>query len=122
VFSPDLFTLDSNRYRGAVDSLDGGGPMRGALEYTEFVALVGQYESNLGFRGAAAEFNEDPTVFRERVLSNDFQNRAFPRTPADPLLSRTDLICAWRDLAPKIRPQRFCAKTFDAATVVGLCR
>jgi mono/diheme cytochrome c family protein len=122
VFSPDVFTLDSNRYRAAVDSLDGGGPLRGALEYTEFVALVGQYESNLGFRGVAAEFNEDPAVFKDRVLSNDFQNRAFPRTPADPLISRTDVICAWRDLAPKIRPQRFCAKTFDAATVAGLCR
>jgi mono/diheme cytochrome c family protein len=121
VFSPDFFTLDSNRYRATVDSIDGG-PIRGAFEYTEFVALVGQYESNLGFHGAAAEFNEDPTEFRNRVLSNDFQNRAFPRAPSDPLISRTDLVCAWRELAPKIRPQRFCAKTFNAAAVAGLCR
>jgi hypothetical protein len=122
MFSPDLFTLDSNRYRGSVDALDGGGPSRSASEYSEFVALVGQYESNVGFRGAAAEFNEDPDSFKERVLANDFQNTAFPRQPADPLISRVDMVCAWRDLAPKIRPQRFCAKTFDAAAVRGLCR
>jgi mono/diheme cytochrome c family protein len=121
LFQPDLFTLDANRYRGIVESLDGGGPARTA-EYTEFVALVGGYESNLGFRGVAAEFNEDPATFTDLVLANDFQNRAFPRTPAEPLISRTDFICAFRDLAPKIRPQRFCDKTFDAAAVRGLCR
>jgi mono/diheme cytochrome c family protein len=121
LFQPDLFGLDSNRYRGIIESLDGGGPARTA-EYTEFVALVGDYESNLGFRGVAAEFNEDPATFTDLVLANDFQNRAFPRTPAEPLISRVDFICAFRDLAPKIRPQRFCAKTFDAAAVQGLCR
>jgi hypothetical protein len=121
VFQPDYFNTDSARYRGVVDSLDGGGPPRGALEYTEFVALVGEYESNLGFRGAAAEFNQDPDVFKERVLTNDFNNRIFPRTPADPLVSRTDFVCAWRDLAPKISPKRFCGKTFDAAAVRNLC-
>jgi hypothetical protein len=122
VFSPDVFGLDSARYRSTADSLDGGGPPRGASEYSEMVALVGEYESNLGFRGAAAEFNEEPEVFRMRVLDNDFQNRAFPRTPADPLVSRTDFVCAFRALAPKIRPLRFCAKTFDAVAVSGLCK
>jgi hypothetical protein len=121
-FTPDLFTLDANRYRAAVDTVDGGGPSRSAAEYSEFVALIGQYESNLGFRGAAAEFNEDPATFKDRVLANDFQNDALPRGPVDPLISRNDFICAWRDLAPKIRPQRFCAKTFDAAAVAGLCK
>jgi hypothetical protein len=121
LFQPDYFNSDSARYRGVVDSLDGGGPPRGATEYTEFVALVGEYESNLGFRGAAAEFNEDPEVFKERVLANDFNNRIFPRTPADPLVSRTDFVCAWRDLAPKISPKQFCKKTFDAAAVKNLC-
>jgi hypothetical protein len=122
MFTPDFFGLDSNRYRGVVDALDGGGPSRSASEYTEFVALVGEYESNLGFRGVAAEFNEDPDTFKDRVLANDFQNRTFPRTPAEPLISRNDFICAFRDLAPKIRPNRFCQKTFDAAQVRNLCR
>jgi len=122
LFQPDVFNSDSVRYRSIVDSLDGGGPTRGANEYTEFVALVGEYESNLGFRGAAAEFNQDPDLFKDQVLANDFNNRTFPRTPSDPLVSRNDFVCAWRDLAPKIRPQRFCQKTFDNPAVQGLCR
>jgi hypothetical protein len=121
-FTPDILSADSNTYRAVLQQLDGGGPPRGAIEYSEFVGLIGQYESNLGFRGAAEEFNEDPATFTQQVLANDFQNRAFPRQPSDPLISRNDFVCAWRDLAPKIRPQRFCAKTFDAAAVQGLCR
>jgi hypothetical protein len=121
-FQPDVFSLDSNRYRGVVDSLDGGGPNRMTQEYGEFVGLVGQYESNLGFRGVAAEFNEEVESFKERVLANDFQNRVFPRNPSEPLISRNDLICAWRDLAPKIRPNAFCKKTFDNPAVANLCR
>jgi hypothetical protein len=122
IFTPDVLNIDSGRYRGTADLLDGGGPPRGATEYSEFVALVGEYESTLGFRGAAAEFNEDPEAFKQRVLSNDFQNRSFPRTTADPLLSRVDMVCAWRDLAPKIQAKRFCNKTFNAAAVRGLCQ
>ena len=122
IFTPDVFNADSSRYRSVADTLDGGGPTRGAIEYSEFVALVGEYESNVGFRGAAAEFNEDPDTFRSRVLSNDPQNRSLPRSTSDPLILRTDFVCAWRDLAPKIRPQRFCNKTFNAIAVRGLCQ
>lgn len=122
IFSPDVFTGDSTRYRSVVDTLDGGGPPRGNIEYTELVSLVGEYESSVGFRGAASEFNEDPETFRARVLANDAQNRTLPRSTADPLILRNDFVCAWRDLAPKIRPQRFCNKTFTAAAVRGLCQ
>ncbi len=121
VFQPDVFTLDSARYRGIADSLDGGGPPRGALEYCEFVTLVGAYESNLGYRGAAAEFNREPAQFAATVMSNDPKNRAFPKSPADPLISRVDMVCAWRALAPKIEAKRFCGKTFNAAAVAQLC-
>jgi mono/diheme cytochrome c family protein len=121
VFMPDVFVADSARYRGIADSLDGGGPPRSAFEYSELVALAGEYESNLGFRGAAAEFNQDPSVFIASVTANDPQNRTFPRTTADPLVSRVDMVCAWRDLAPKIEAKRFCNKTFNAAAVRGLC-
>lgn len=121
VLSPDVIKIDSGRYRGAADTLDGGGPDRGALEYLPFVALVGEYESNLGFRGAAAEFNQDPDAFKATVLANDADNRTLPRTPKDPLISRVDFVCAWRALAVKIEAKQFCAKTFDAATVRGLC-
>jgi hypothetical protein len=121
LFSPDYFNADSNRYRQAADALDGGGPPRADPEFTRFVTTVGQYESTLGFRGAAAEFNEDPESFKKRVLSNDADNRSLPRSPAEPLISRGDFVCAFRDLAPKIRAQRFCAKTFNAAAVAGVC-
>jgi hypothetical protein len=56
------------------------------------------------------------------VLSNDPQNLTLPRSASDPLILRTDFVCAWRDLAPKIRPQRFCNKTFNAIAVRGLCQ
>src|SRR5205814_2900531 len=42
-FSPDLFAVDSASYRATVERLDGGGPPRGAIEYSELVAFVGQY-------------------------------------------------------------------------------
>jgi hypothetical protein len=122
VLAPDVINLDGLRYRASADTTEGGGPPRGASEYTEFVTLIGQYESNIGFRGAAAEFNEEPEVFRERVLANDFKNRTLPRNPTDPLISRNDFICAFRDLAPLIRPQRFCNGTFNADAVQELCQ
>jgi hypothetical protein len=122
VLSPDVLKVDSGRYRGAADILEGGGPDRGALEYLPFVAFVGDYESHLGFRGAAAEFNQDPDSFKSTVLANDADNRTLPRGPKDPLISRVDFVCAWRDLAVKIEAKRFCAKTFNAATVQGLCQ
>ncbi|HVR64725.1 MAG TPA: hypothetical protein VMU50_22650, partial [Polyangia bacterium] len=122
VFSPDVFVADSARYRGVVDSLDGGGPANGDQQYTDFVVLDGEYESNLGFRGAAAEFNIDPAVFVNQVMSNDPTNTTFPKGTADPLVSRVDMVCAWRALAPKIEAKRFCNKTFNAAAVQGLCK
>ncbi len=122
VFMPDVFVADSARYRGIADSLDGNGPPRGDSEYTELVVLAGEYESNLGFRGAAAEFNQDPPAFIASVTANDPNNRIFPRSTADPLVSRVDMVCAWRDLAPKIQAKRFCNRTFNAAAVRALCQ
>ena len=51
VLRPDVFTSDSNRYRAIADTVTGGGPPKGDTEYTGFVALVGQYESNVGLPG-----------------------------------------------------------------------
>jgi mono/diheme cytochrome c family protein len=122
VLRPDVFANDSRRYRLAADSVAGGGPPAGGEEYAPFVALVGQYESNVGFHGAAAEFNEAYDSLRERVLANDFQNIALPRTPTAPLVSRDNFVCVYRDLVTKIRPNAvFCAKTFDAAAVRNAC-
>jgi hypothetical protein len=122
VLRPDVFTADSNRYRAIADTVTGGGPPKGDAEYTGFVALVGQYESNVGFRGAAAEFHEAYGSFRDRVLANDFQNIALPRTATSPLVLRDDFVCVYRDLITKIRPNAvFCDKTFEDAAVVNSC-
>jgi mono/diheme cytochrome c family protein len=122
VLRPDIFTADSGRYRALADSVPGGGPPKVDDEYTPFVAITGQYESNVGFRGAAAEFHEEFATFRERVLANDFQNDSLPRTPTAPLVSRDDFVCVFRDIVTKIRPNAvFCDKTFDAAAVVNAC-
>jgi hypothetical protein len=122
VLQPDPFTGDGKRYRANASEVPGGGPPADEGEYAEFVALVGQYESNLGFHGAAAEFNEPYASLRERVLANDFANIALPRTPTAPLVTRDNFVCVFRDLVTKIRPNAvFCAKTFDAAAVRNFC-
>ena len=119
---PDPLTTDSARYRTAAESTPGGGPPAGDGEYAQFVAMVGQYESNVGFRGAAAEFNEEFESFRQRFFANDFGNDALPRVPTAPLVSRDDFVCVFRDIVTKVRPNAvFCAKTFDAVQVAKQC-
>ena len=71
-------------------------PPKGDAEYTGFVALVGQYESNVGFRGAAAEFNEE--------------YEQLPRARAGQRLPE-------RSPCPARRPRRWsCATTSSAST------
>jgi mono/diheme cytochrome c family protein len=119
---PDILAQDGQRYRASAESVPGGGPPRGDSEYATFTALVGQYESNLGFHGAAFEFHEEYDSFRARVLANDFQNQSLPRSTAAPLISRDDFVCLFRDLVTKIRRNAvFCARTFDADAVRNLC-
>jgi hypothetical protein len=122
VLRPDVLTADSQRFRAISESVPGGGPPGGDAAYSSFIALVGQYESNLGFHGAAAEFQQDYDSFRELVLANDFQNYSLPRSTSAPLISRDDFVCLYRDLVTKIRRNAvFCAKTFDADVVRNLC-
>jgi mono/diheme cytochrome c family protein len=122
VLRPDPFVNDARKYRAFSETVEGGGPPAQAEEYSDFVALVGQYESNLGFHGAAAEFNEEYASFRDRALANDFGNIALPRTATSPLVTRDNFVCVYRDLIAKVRPNAvFCAKTFDAAAVRNIC-
>ncbi len=122
VLRPDVLTSDSIRYKAIAQSIPGGGITRTSGEYSEFVALVGQYESNVGFHGAAAEFGEEFARFKERVLANDFQNDVLPRTPSSPLVLRDDFVCIFRDLVTKVRANaQFCAKTFENPAVVAAC-
>jgi mono/diheme cytochrome c family protein len=122
VLRPDVFTTDANRYKAITQAVPGGAFARNDGQYVEFMTLIGQYESNVGFRGAAAEFGEEFTRFRERVLANDFQNDVLPRSPTAPLVLRDDFVCIYRDLAPKILSNaEFCDNTFNNAAVVNLC-
>jgi mono/diheme cytochrome c family protein len=122
VLRPDVFTSDATRYKAIAQSIPGGGITKTEGEYSAFVSMVGQYESNVGFHGAAAEFGEEYARFRERVLANDFQNDVLPRTPAAPLVLREDFVCIFRDLVTKVRANaEFCANTFNDPTVVNLC-
>jgi mono/diheme cytochrome c family protein len=122
VLRPDVFSSDGNRYKAIAQSVPGGAFSKTEGPYLPYLGLIGQYESNVGFRGAAAEFGEEYASFRERVLANDFQNDVLPRTPTAPLVLRDDFVCIYRDLAPKIRANaEFCAGTFTADEVVNLC-
>jgi mono/diheme cytochrome c family protein len=146
VLRPDVFTLDSARYRASIrsvlaDSSDdgpdpdedgdsggsgsgsgGGGGLGEGGEYLTLVQLVGQYEANLGLRVAALELGETPVTLDDRLRAAGVAAPELPRTLATPLLPRSKLICLYRELAPKLHPTTpFCAKTFDAPEVAGLC-
>ena len=121
VLRPDFFLSDAIRYRNtAASSLGGAPPAEGA--YAAFITALGHYESNVGFRGAAAEFNQDYPSLRQTILANDSQNESLPKTTSAPLVSRDDFVCVWRDLVTKIRPNaQFCGGTFNANQVRNLC-
>jgi mono/diheme cytochrome c family protein len=122
VLRPDVFNTDGARYRANADSAPNGAPPADGV-YTAFVTAVGHYESNVGFRGAAAEFNQEYQSLRDSVLANDSQNESLPRNVQAPLVTRDDFVCVWRDLVPKIRRNaQFCTGTFIAAEVRNACR
>jgi hypothetical protein len=119
---PDVFNQDAGRYRAIADSAPGGAPLAAASDYSTFITAVGQYESNVGFHGAASDFSQEYNILRESILANDSQNVSLPRNNQQPLLLRDDFVCVWRDLITKIRANAvFCAKTFDAAAVRNAC-
>jgi hypothetical protein len=119
----DVFSSDANRYRAIADTTPGGGPPLDDGGYGPFITAVGEYEANVGFHGAAGEFNQEYEALRASVLANDFQNDSLPRTTKQPLVTRDDFVCVWRDLVTKIRANAiFCRKTFDAAEVRNTCK
>jgi hypothetical protein len=123
VLRPDLFNTDGARYRAITDSTPGMAPPAGDGGYAGYLTALGHYESNVGFRGAAGEFNQEYNSLRDTIMANDPQNESLPRTLNAPLVSRDDFVCVWRDLITKIRPNaRFCANSFNANAVRNLCR
>jgi mono/diheme cytochrome c family protein len=123
VLRPDVFSTDATRYRAISEASPGGAPpLSDGADYAAYLTAIGQYESSLGFHGAAAEFGEQYDSFRERVLANDFANIDLPRTPTAPLVLRDDFVCLFRELVVKVRANaQFCAGTFDADEVKSLC-
>jgi mono/diheme cytochrome c family protein len=123
VLRPDLFNTDGARYRAITDSSPGMAPPAGDGGYAGYLTALGHYESNVGFHGAAAEFNQEYRSLRDTIMANDSQNESLPRTINAPLVSRDDFVCVWRDLITKIRPNaRFCANSFNANAVRNLCQ
>jgi mono/diheme cytochrome c family protein len=123
VLRPDVFNSDAARYRSIADSAPAMSPPAGDGGYAGYITALGHYESNVGFHGAAAEFNQEYRSLRDSIQANDSQNESLPRTNNAPLVSRDDFVCVWRDLITKIRPNaRFCAKSFDANAVRNACR
>jgi mono/diheme cytochrome c family protein len=119
----DIFATDSTRYRSTVESAPGGAPPNVEGGYAGFITALGHYESNVGFHGAAADFNQDYDSLRATILANDSQNDSLPRSTKQPLVTREDFVCVWRDLVTKIRPNAlFCDKTFEAAAVRNTCQ
>jgi hypothetical protein len=120
MFMPDLFAMDTRRYRVTVDLVAAGAPSAGA-PYGDLLSLVGQYESELGLRAVAAELNQDRGALASGALAGESTDQKLPRTPIDPLMSRAGFVCAFRTLAPRLRPAAFCKKTFTAEAVQKSC-
>jgi hypothetical protein len=119
---PDPFLADATRYHAIASAVPGGAPPADG-PYGAFITAVGQYESNVGYHGAAGEFSQEYESLRQTIQSNDSQNDALPADLKQPLVLRDDFVCVWRDLVTKIRPNAvFCAKTFDAQAVRNSCR
>jgi hypothetical protein len=119
---PDVFNSDAGRYRANAEGSPGGAPPAEGT-YTAFITALGQYESNVGYHGAASEFNEEYRALRDKVQANDSQNEALPKNVQAPLVTRDDFVCVWRDLVQKIRPNaQFCGNTFNAVQVRNACQ
>ena len=122
VLRPDVFTLDAARYRASVGTLAGGGSPGGEGAYFTLVGLAGQYDSNVGLQGMAAELGEPYPTFRERVTRGELRAEGLPGGLTTLLAPRDKLVCAFREVVRQIVPGgTFCAKTFEAAEVKDSC-
>jgi hypothetical protein len=118
----DVLATDAGRYIAAKEAAGGGRAGPGVVEYDDFINLVGQYEAEVGLRGAAIELGTSPTTARQLVSSGRNED-ALPLTLADPLVSRDDFTCRYRALAPRVvRDAQFCSGSFTASEARSVCQ
>jgi hypothetical protein len=120
----DFVAQDAGRWRDAIARLGEFAPRaNGGVEYDDLIILVGQYEANLGLRGAAVELGLTPDALqRELARLGSDTARLFPQDTAAPLFSRDAFTCVYRDVARRIhRDAAFCRNSFIEPAVVAAC-
>ena len=118
----EVLSEDARTYLAAKEAAGGGRSSPGVIEYDDFINLVGQYEGEVGLRGAAIELGVSTSAVKQQVTSGRNED-ALPLTLADPLVSRDDFTCRYRSLAPRlIRDVQFCSGTFTAELARSVCQ
>jgi mono/diheme cytochrome c family protein len=117
-----ILTADADRYLKAKDLTGAGRAGNGVVEYDDFINLVGQYEGEVGLRGAALELGIGVDAART-LVSTGRNEDALPLTLADPLVSRVDFMCQFRALVTRaVSGAGQCSGAFDAPEMVALCQ
>ena len=117
----EILTADAARYLEVKAAVGGGRAPGGVVEYDAFINLVGQYEAEVGLQGAAIELGLDLASTRNLVLRDD--QDLLPLGLADPLVTRNEFVCRYRDLIVRTPSfDRFCAGTFTAPEIQEICQ
>jgi hypothetical protein len=115
-----VLAADALVYQKAKESVGGGRWQPGVIEWDDFINLVGQYEAEVGLRGAALELGVDVAAARAAVERGRNED-ALPLGLGDPLVTRDDFVCRLRRIAPDLRRIQFCQGTFQDAQVRAVC-
>lgn len=117
-----ILATDAGRYLKALQSAGGGlGVEPGRTEYDAYINIIGQYEGKVGLRGGAIELGLDVSAATALVQRGRAED-ALPLLLSDPLVTRNDFICRFRDIVPTIGARAdFCRDTFTEDTVRDLC-
>jgi hypothetical protein len=125
----DILQNDADRYLKAMEAAGGLRPEQGTVEYDGWINLVGQYEGKVGLRAASTELGLDVATTRTFIAKENARGRTADTLPlelSDPLVTRNDFVCRFRNLAPNIAPNtaqrvQFCAGTFTDQNLRNLC-
>ena len=121
----DILQNDADRYLKAMELAGGQRPELGTVEYDGWINLIGQYEGKVGLRAASTELGldvESTRVFIAKENARGRTNDTLPLELADPLVSRNDFVCRFRNLAPNIGVRaQFCSGTFTDQNLRNLC-
>jgi hypothetical protein len=121
----DILQNDADRYLKAMEAAGGLRPEQGTVEYDGWINLIGQYEGKVGLRAASLELGLDVEATRSFISKENARGRTdntLPLELADPLVTRNDFVCRFRNLAPNVGTRaQFCSGSFTDQNLRNLC-